>query len=251
MGLFLQSPLYDRRTGPRSRSCPPPIALIAIILFSLAAGIGHAAAASNESIMEMRIVRFIKEIYPGDSVRVRLNSVPMQLKEKGKIVNLSFARVPDSNGNGICSVEIETTPGRSRVLQVPFKVFTKKELFVLKQAAQKGDVIGPKDIYTRETYTNGKMTGYPACADDVIGKALKRDVSGNMVITDQVLEDTIAVKKGAMVIIIAESNKIIVQAKGKAVDKGRIGETIRVKNIASGRELTAKVVSGNAVKVEF
>jgi len=251
MGLSLQSPLCDRRAGPGSRSCPPPIALIAIILLSLVAGLGQAAAASSESAAEARIVRFIKDIYPGDSVRVRLNSVPMQLREKGKIVNLSFARVPDANGDGVCSVAIETTPGRSRNVQVPFKVFTKKELFVLKRASQKGDIIGAADIIMRETYTNGKMAGYPACADDVIGKALKRDVSGNTVITDQVLEDKIAVKKGEMVIIIAESNKIVVQAKGKAVDKGRIGETIRVKNIASGKELTAKVVSGNAVKVEF
>ncbi len=134
---------------------------------------------------------------------------------------------------------------------MPFKVFSKRGLFVLKQAGQKGDLISEKDIIVRETYMNGKLAGYPASADEVIGKALKRDVPANTVITDQVLENQVVMKRGDIVTIIAESNKLIVHAKGRTIDKGRIGENIRVKNIASGKELTAKVISGTAVKVEF
>jgi flagella basal body P-ring formation protein FlgA len=122
---------------------------------------------------------------------------------------------------------------------------------VLKGAGQKGDTIGPKDVVVRETYMNGKGVGYPASMEDVVGKVLKRDVPANTLVTDQILEDRIVLKRGDMVTIIAESDKLVVRAKGKTVDKGRMGDVIRVKNIASGKEVMAKVVSSSSVKVEF
>ncbi|MEN6617403.1 MAG: flagellar basal body P-ring formation chaperone FlgA [Syntrophorhabdus sp.] len=246
-----QYSLHGRQTGLRLRSLTPALFFLVTIFILAMTGVAHAAFAPKESIIEARIIKFIKEIYPGDSVRIRLNAIPEQLKGKIKVINLSFARVPDTQGDGICSVEIESAPGRSRSVQVPFKVFPKKEIFVLKQAAKKGDIVGANDIITRETYTNGKTQGYPVSAADIVGRSLKRDAPGNTVITSQILEERIAVKQGDTITIIAESNKLIVQAKGRTIDKGRIGDTIRVKNLASGKELTAKVVSSTAVKVEF
>lgn len=236
------------KTGKTRESLPCMIALFVILLLVAAS----ACPGAGESPTEARIIRFVKEIYPsGDAVQVRLNSLPSQLREKVRIVNMSFARVPDVGGDGICAVEIESAPGRTRTVHVPFKILTKRELFVLKQAARKGDAISAKDIHVRVAYMNGKGSGYPASAEDVIGKVFKRDVPANTLITDQLLDDRVVIKRGDIVTIVAESNTLVVQTKGRTVDKGRIGDTIRVKNIASGKELMAKVVSGSSVKVEF
>lgn len=228
-------------------------ALTIFILFAVAGGgplkTVHAA---GESTAEARIVRFVKDIYPGgDAVRVRLTTVPAQLRGKVKIVNMSFLRIPDVSGDGICIVEIETSPARLRTVQVPFKVFTKRELYVLKQAGQKGDTIGPKDVVVRETYMNGKGPGYPASMEEIVGKVLKRDVPASTMITSQLLEDRIVVKRGDIVTITAESNRLIVRSKGRTVDKGRVGDMIRVKNITSGKEVMARIMNDNSVKVEF
>ncbi len=226
--------------------------LILFFLVAAAAGSLKTVQAAGESVAEARIIKFVKEIYPeGDAVRVRLTTVPAQLRRKVKIVNLSFVRIPDISGDGVCAVEIETSPGRLRTVQVPFRVFTKRELYVLKEAGQKGDTIGPKDVVVRETYMNGKGLGYPASIEDVVGKVLKRDVPANTLVTNQILEDRVVVKRGDAVTIIAESNKLIVRAKGKTVEKGRVGDVIRVKNMASGKEVMAKVVTSSSVKVEF
>jgi len=227
-----------------------------LLIFVLFAVVAHAPLrlvhAAGDPSAEARIVKFVKDFYPGDNaVRVRLATVPAQLREKVKIVNMSFLRIPDVSGEGICAVEIETGPGRMRTVQVPFKVFAKRELYVLKQAGQKGDAIGPKDVVVRETYMNGKGAGYPASMEDVVGKVLKKDVPANTVVTDQILEDRVVVKRGDYVTIVAESSKLVVQARGKTVDKGRIGDVIRVRNMASGKEVAAKVVSGGVVRVEF
>jgi len=238
--------------GPEAVKALCAALLILFFLIAAAAGSLRTVHAAGESAAEARIIKFVKEIYPGgDAVRVKLTTVPAQLRENVKIVNLSFVRIPDVGGDGVCSVEIETAPGRLRTVQVPFRVFAKRELYVLKGAGQKGDTIGPKDVVVRETYMNGKGVGYPASMEDVVGKVLKRDVRANTLVTDQILEDRIVLKRGDMVTIIAESDKLVVRAKGKTVDKGRMGDVIRVKNIASGKEVMAKVVSSSSVKVEF
>ncbi len=232
--------------------CIPAFIILFALVFFACAGIAHGAL-PGESAVEAKIIWFIKDIYPdkGGSVRVKLNSTPSILKENVRIVNISFVKVPDAGGDGVCAVEVRNSAGHTQTVQVPFKVFAKRELYVLKRAMQKGDLVTHKDLAIRDTYMNGRMAGYPATIEDVIGKALKRDLPANTVLTDQVIEDRVVMKRGEVVTIIAESNKIVVQAKGRAIDNGRMGETIRVKNLSSGKELVGKVVSGTAVKVEF
>lgn len=228
------------------------LVLTVIMLLAGQPGAVDAAPGVTESGLESRIIKFIKELYPdGNSIRVKLNAVPAEFKESAKIVNVSFLKVPDANGDGICSVDARNPGGRTLTAHVPFKVYSKRELFVLKQAGQKGDLIRERDIIIRETFMNGRMAGYPASAEDVIGKALKRDVPANTVITDQVLENQVVMKRGDIVTIIAESNALVVRAKGRTVDQGRMGDKIRVKNIASGKEVIAKVVSSDVVRVDF
>ena len=228
------------------------LVIAAIIVFTGMTVPVHAAPGITESVLESRIIKFIKGLYPdGNSIRVKLNAVPAEFKENAKVVNVSFMKVPDVNGDGICSVDVKNPAGRTQTAHIPFKVYSKRELFVLKQAGQKGELIREKDIAVRETFMNGRMAGYPACAEDVIGKALKRDVSANTVITDQVLENQVVMKRGDIVTIVAESSALVVRTKGRTVDQGRIGEKIRVRNIASGKEVVAKVVSSDAVRVDF
>ena len=156
-------------------------------------------------------------------------------------------RIPDVGGDGICAVRSRQLRGCAPC-RCPSK-FT-GDLRV-ESTGQKGDAIGPKDIVVRETYMNGKGSGYPTSVDDVVGKVLKRDVPANTLVTDQILEDRIVVRRGDAVTIIAESDKLVVRTKGKTVDKGRMGDVIRVKNTVSGKEVMAKVVSSSSVKVEF
>ena len=49
----------------------------------------------------------------------------------------------------------------------------------------------------------------------------------------------------------AENKNLYVRAKGKALEKGRMGDSIRVKNMSSDREIIGKVVSGNKILVSF
>jgi flagella basal body P-ring formation protein FlgA len=211
-----------------------------------------ACRAAEYSANEARIIRFVKEIYnDSDDIQVHLNTIPNQLKEKNKVKNITFMKVPDANGDGICNIEIDISGGRSKNVQVPFRVFVKRKLFVLKTAGKKDESIRRGDIFIKETYMNGKGDDYPASVEDLTDKILKRDVPANTILTYQMLEEPIAVQRGEIVNIVAENKKLLVLVKGKTIDRGRIGDTVRVKNISSGKEIVGRVTAHNTVGIDF
>ncbi|HVN98157.1 MAG TPA: flagellar basal body P-ring formation chaperone FlgA [Syntrophorhabdaceae bacterium] len=212
------------------------------------------AHAREYSLLETKIVQFVAQLYGEDAdVEIRLNNVSIanQLKDREKVGNMSFLKVPDAEGQGICAVEIEGAGGKLRSLHVPFRVLIKRKLFVLKQDGKMGEIIGKNDITVKETYLSGKGTEYPSLIDDVIGRALKKDASMNTVITSQLLEDPVIIQRGEIVNLIAENRDILVQTKGKTMAKGKMGDLIRVQNVTSGKEVQGRVTANNTVTVEF
>jgi len=210
------------------------------------------SCAAEYSLTEAKIINFIKELYNNSNdVQVRLNAIPSQLKENTRVKNINFRKVPDTNGDGICMVEVITGTGRVKTVQVPFRVFTKRKLFVLNTAGKKDQVIKRGDLSVQETYMNGKGNEYPSSFEDLTGKVLKKDVPVNTIITYQMLEEPLAVQRGEIVSIIAENRKLLVMAKGKTIEKGRIGDIIRVKNISSGKEVAGRIADQNTVTIDF
>lgn len=210
------------------------------------------ASALDRSVVEAKLARFVKQLYgENDDVRVRFNPVTISQNEKTKIKNISFVEMPDANGAGICSLELEQNGGRTRSVQVPFKVFTKRKIFMMRHPGKQGDIIRQGDISVKEIHLTGRNSEYPATAEDIIGRVLKRDIAANTVITRQILEDQIALQRGDLINIVLEGRGLLVRTKGKAIDKGRIGDTVRVKNVTSGREITGKIASGSNVVIQF
>jgi flagella basal body P-ring formation protein FlgA len=92
---------------------------------------------------------------------------------------------------------------------------------------------------------------YYCDVQEVIGKQMWRPVSRNEPLKRNVLKEAVAIQRGASVVIVAEKGRLRVEAGGRALEKGRQGEGIRVQNVLSGKELYATIVDGTTVKVEF
>jgi flagella basal body P-ring formation protein FlgA len=87
--------------------------------------------------------------------------------------------------------------------------------------------------------------------DDVIGKRTKRPLQANALIHTYEVETLPLVRKGDAVLIIVDSPLLKVTTVGEALEPGQRGDTIRVKNVASQREIRAVVVNKENVKVPF
>jgi flagella basal body P-ring formation protein FlgA len=199
---------------------------------------------------EAGIKDFIKQIYAGNEIQVVFAQLPQALKSNVGLKDISFAKVPDPSGDGICLVGIEGKNGTESSVYVPFKVLVKRTLYMAKHDIGKGEAIHLVDLAVKETYLNGSGGAYPEKVEAVLDKTAKKEIHAGEVITKQLLEDQMAVRKGETVSMTVENDNLLVQAKGVALEKGRIGDQVRVKS-ASGKEVTGRVSGDDSVVVEF
>lgn len=95
----------------------------------------------------------------------------------------------------------------------------------------------PKDVLTK--------------IDEALGLRTKMSLRAGQVLRQSQLETAPLVKRGRLVHIVAEGPGFIVTAVGEARQDGRPGEIIRVRNLTSKREIFARVVDAETVKVTF
>ncbi len=88
----------------------------------------------------------------------------------------------------------------------------------------------------------------PAAA---IGKRTKRAIGSRMPLRADHIELPPLVKRGDLVVIIAESESMKITTRGQVKKKGRLGELIPVVNLDSKKILHARVIDANTVKVDF
>jgi flagella basal body P-ring formation protein FlgA len=85
----------------------------------------------------------------------------------------------------------------------------------------------------------------------VLGKRTKRAIGAKTVLRADQVELPPLVKRGDVVVIIAESGGLKITAMGQVKKKGRLGESIPVMNYDSKKILYGRVLDSSTVKVEF
>jgi flagella basal body P-ring formation protein FlgA len=189
-------------------------------------------------------------MYGGNEIQITFASVPHQAKGEVRVKTLGFTKVPDANGNGICLAGIEGKTGMETNVYVPFKVLVKKKLYRAKHHLTKGEAIRLADLDEKESFLNGVGADYPASVEEIVGKTAKKEIPAGEIVTSQLLEKAMAIQKGETVSMRAENNRLVVQWKGTALEKGKVGDLVKVRS-PSGKEVIGKVTGNNAVAVEF
>lgn len=88
-------------------------------------------------------------------------------------------------------------------------------------------------------------------SEAVIGKRTKRAIGAQTPLRTDSIELPPLVKRGDLVVIIAESESLKITTLGQVKRKGRLGERVPVVNLDSKNILHARVVDANTVKVDF
>ncbi len=249
MGQIISKPYNDfSREKGRLNRLSPFFILLLVLIFS-----ANGLCEERYTLLESRLIDFISGYYgQKNGMHIQLNNQPSILKDDSmKARNINFSRLPDSNGYGICSVEVVDKRGQTRNVFVAFKAMHKKRIYVLKEAMKRGEIITENKVIAREIIFNDDKKGYPSEIEDIVGKQLKRDLNAGTAITRDVVEDYFVIKRNEIVSIVIEHKKLVVKAKGRAIDRGRIGDFIRVKNLTSQKEILGKVTASGIVNVEM
>ncbi len=87
--------------------------------------------------------------------------------------------------------------------------------------------------------------------DMLAGYAASRSIRPGQVITENMLEAPVIVKRGKRVMIVARSPFINIRTPGVVMQNGSAGDLVKVRNVMSKRDITAMVVDGKTVQVLF
>ena len=82
--------------------------------------------------------------------------------------------------------------------------------------------------------------------DAVEGLSGRRALKAGQVVQKGLLIEPLLVKRGALVRIVARTGPVEVSASGEALDAGRRGEIVRVRNVNTGKVIRARV-AGDAL----
>ena len=127
------------------------------------------------------------------------------------------------------------------------------ELFVLapvaRRALSRGQTLTADDVALQKI-ARGLLRGSKAPDQDGwVGQRLSCDLNAGEALQAFMLQRPVVVSRGERVEIVVEGDGLRLQASGKALSAGRVGDTVSVQNDASGNKLQAEVVAPGQVRI--
>lgn len=115
----------------------------------------------------------------------------------------------------------------------------------------RGHLMRMEDIYVSKMDIRKLPKSAVRSIENIAGKYLKRSVTANVPIVEDMVEGSKLVKRGKMVKLILNINGLNISAAGKIKEKGRVGMPVKVINLSSKREVRGVLVDENTVEVQL
>ncbi len=109
--------------------------------------------------------------------------------------------------------------------------------------------ISPSSVRVEEREVLGAKGRYLTSAEEIAGRVPVRYIRMGQPIEHAMLQNPVVVQSGAPIRLVAKYNGVEVTAEGVALQKGRVGEMIRVRNARSSKTLRGKVIDATTVEI--
>ncbi|MCL1038735.1 flagellar basal body P-ring formation chaperone FlgA [Shewanella submarina] len=131
------------------------------------------------------------------------------------------------------------------------QVEVEANLPVLRSAKRRGDVITKADTVWQWQTLSASDRGLVTRETQLLGKQVVRRIRAGTPIKLKQLESADWVTAGQQVVIEAKSPGFVARMQGQALENGSEGEAIRVKNLSSGKVITAYPIAPGVVETRF
>ena len=135
--------------------------------------------------------------------------------------------------------------------QITGTIYQMTEIPVLSRRVQRGDIVREHDL--EFISLPQEKVGRNTLIDkhQIVGKQTRRLVASGKPIRAGDLQAPVMVEKGNLVTLVLRTEKMLISARGKALDNGAAGDIIRVLNTRSKQTIEGVVESRNRVVVAF
>jgi len=138
-----------------------------------------------------------------------------------------------------------------KVIRVRANVSAYENVIKSKRPFRKDHIIQEDDIYLERIDVRTMPGGAIENPLVVLGKPLKRSITANVIITEDMIQKSRVVKRGRPVTLIVRYKGMTVTAQGKLKEKAYVGSVVRAINLSSRREVTGVLIDENTIEVKL
>jgi len=207
----------------------------------------------NSKMIHDRIEMYILENYKEnhDDIVVECQNIPTDIMVRNNDwdvkINPKYGAI--RNGSNLLDVTIYSLDGVYKEFSTVARVKTFDQVVVAKRMLDRHQKITEDDIQTQRVETTNFRRHFFRRDEAIVGHRTRQIIQKGKVIFANMVELPPVVKRGDVVKIKIILKNVEVTALGQALEDGRLGQTIHVKNISSGKRLQAKVINEKTVKV--
>ena len=129
-------------------------------------------------------------------------------------------------------------------LEAPLAVATRRR--------QRGEILCDSDVEVERVSLGDVKRGEPFTApDELVGMKALTTIQAGTPITSAQIDLPWALKRNDIVDIVLRRGMLTVRCKGKALENGRVGQTVRVHNKQTGKTVEALVTGPGTVSLGF
>lgn len=187
-----------------------------------------------------------------EHVEVKLSNPGKELLLPGGKVRANIRPPLSGRYEGLLLLTIELeVDGRSvRVLPVRLEVEVSRSVLVTKVKVEKGMKFDPGKVELVRRPASRIPPGYLDDLESVIGRTASMSLPPGAILRVQSLYDPPAIRQGQMVRATVIKGNVEISVDVKAVDSGKVGETIRVENTSTKKVFKARILSEKLVSVD-
>ncbi len=131
------------------------------------------------------------------------------------------------------------------------RILITREVVRAARNIQRGTVILTEDLEMIQETTMRRQGDALVQKEEAVGKQTSRSIRAGTTLTAAMVQEPPVVERGNTVIILAENDFLKITTRGEALENGRMGESVRVKNLQSGKEFSSIVTGPGWVAVQF
>ncbi len=224
----------------------------AVLVNGLVCGVTNAGAAVHDlddvrAAVRAFLVANVGGIESPEQVEVGIVDPRLRLAPCGQPLKVFFSA--GGAGAGNTTVGVRCLGPSPWLIYVPGRVNVYRNVVVTTRAIPRRSVIGEADVRLERREVSNQTAGYLEAPQLAVGRVARRPMSIGSVIEPAALRNRRLVRRGERVTILADTGRLVVQMKGKALMDGASGERVRVENLSSGRIVEGTVTASGQIRV--
>jgi len=222
--------------------------------------VARATVSAGEVVAAARALLMKRLPWPPEDLTVELaQPVHGPIEVRGGRDRVRLEPVVPSSGTllGLVRVDVSLVANgeRQRVVPAYFEVKLHQSVAVATRRIAPGEPLGEHNVQFQRLAFDG-LSGYLTMADGLANRRARRLLAAGQVVTTADTEllveaDPVLIKSRDYVKLVTHLGPLTITALGEALQEGRRGEVIRVRNVDSNRVVRGKVAAPSLVEVEY